>query len=196
MVRTTYLLFAVSFLLNSAIAQEPELPPELRDDPVVSEPFEDDLDAVQMPMPLTPAVENRLEKLEDWAKKTAAYLNKMNERILTEEQVREIVRDEFAQLTIKEADGKITKKTISVNEEKTSTFGLPEGAVITHINGVPVERSTYYSSTVKAPVTRYVSPSVEIRQYSRGRGIFGFLRPRVSSSSGSCRIVNGVQVCN
>lgn len=183
------LCFAISFVCG-VFAQD-DLPPELRSEPAINELFED-----EVTMPLVPAVEKRLEKLEDWAKKTSEYLNRMNERILTEEQVREIVRDEFAQLTIKEADGKITKKSISVSDEKTSTFGLPEGAVITHINGVPVERTTYYSNTVKAPVTRYTSPSVEIRQYSRGRGIFGFLRPRVSASSGSCRVVNGVQVCN
>lgn len=187
-------LIAVAMLLFPAFAIADELPPELKSEeaaPVVA-----DLggDIVYPDVPAESSdLERRVADLEDWARKTVGYLNRMNDRILSEEEVREIVRNEFAQLTIKQADGKISRKTVSVHPTSTSTFGLPSGAVITHINGVPVNQSDYYSNTVNAPVQRYVAPAAEVRTYRRRGRVFGFLRPR---SSGTCRVVNGRTVCN
>jgi hypothetical protein len=188
-----YLIALLLLVATPCVSLADELPPELQSDdaaPVVA----GGADIVYPdPVDSSPDLERRVADLEDWARKTVGYLNRMNDRILTEAEVREIVRNEFAQLTIKQADGKLTRKTVSVSPSSTTTFGLPDGAVVTHINGVPVNQSGYYSNTVNAPVTRYVSPVAEVRTYRRRGRVFGFLRAR---STGSCRVVNGRTVCN
>lgn len=162
-------------LVGFGADDQSDLPPELRT------PMEEPIESAITSTPL----EERIEALEQYARENSAYLRRMNSRVSEVER-------QLATLKIQMADGRTVEKPVEVSPTATTRFELKPGEIITHIDGVPVNGTGYYSPTVQAPVIRYVAPTTEVRQYTRGGRVFGFLRPR----AGTCRIVNGVQVCN
>lgn len=113
---------------------------------------------------------------------------------LTKEQVEEIVKVEVEKVvkvtmklgntTIeKEVPLNMTEKAVVYNSVNipgySGSFNVPEGAYISHIDGVPVNRSTVLNG--------------KSMNYSNGYLMQGVAN-RVKISS--CRIVNGLKVCN
>lgn len=122
----------------------------------------------------------------------------------TEEEIREFARDEIKkwEATVKLPTGET--KTVAASDVQVSvngyagTFDVPPGAVITAINGVPVGQRNGWTRTVEPTTRRTLSATGTVQDYTvravpapRGRVRF-FAAPQ----SGTCRIVNGVQICN
>lgn len=103
-----------------------------------------------------PTLEDRVADLERYARENTNYLIDIDKRLTAVERT-------IAKLTIKTTDGKTTTQSVSVASTNASQpFDLPPGAVITHIDGVPVHRSTFYNSTIQAPVQTYSTPAYQI----------------------------------
>lgn len=122
----------------------------------------------------------------------------------TEAEIREFAKDEIAKFhaEVKLKDGstqKIEAKNVQMSVTGYSgTFDVPEGAVITSIDGVPVSSTNGWTRVVNRAgrVSSVVgqTPNYNVRAVPlRNNSIRFFASPR---SSGTCRIVNGVQVCN
>lgn len=133
-------------------------------------------------------LEDRVEDLERYARENTNYLIGVDKRLTAVEKA-------IAKLTIKTTDGKTTVQNVPVvNTSASQPFSLPPGAVITHIDGVPVQRSTYYNSTIQAPVQTYSTPAYQIsapRVYSAPRTYSAprmFIRPRMfgTCANGRC----------
>lgn len=131
----------------------------------------------------------------------------------TEDQIREFARDEAKKLvaTVHMPDGTTkqvaAKGVVPVAENKNNTvsirgyagtFDIPEGGYITHIDGQPVVRTVLAATVEASRVVGNVQVAGVTRSFSvhaarQGRNsIRFFAAPRATT----CRIVNGVQVCN
>lgn len=122
----------------------------------------------------------------------------------TDQRVLDVVRQELAKVEasqaldaaeeLRSAEQPVSPQPLQAKTSVTdgvvfSDDPLPPGAVITHINGVPVANRPLQSS-----VDVYAYPAADSGAQPlvvpRARRLFQ------SSSSGTCRIVNGVRVCN
>jgi len=112
----------------------------------------------------------------------------------TIDEIRSVVREEIDRVTI-------TVKTVAGVEKKVEmpvsqpaaakVMELQPGERVVAINGVPVQPFNYRSEAYNAPITRYQTHAYEMRVLNQGGRFFGAVR-----SSQTCRMVNGVQVCN
>lgn len=122
----------------------------------------------------------------------------------TEQEIREFAKDEIKKFhaTVRLPNGE--SKDIPASDMKVSvngyagTFDVPEGGVVTHINGVPVGQSNGWVRTVDPATNRTLSATGVVQDYTvravpstRNRVRF-FAAPQGST----CRIVNGVRICN
>jgi hypothetical protein len=142
----------------------------------------------------------------------AAIAELQSRPYFTEEQIREFAREEAKKLvaTVQMPDGTskqvVAKDVVPVAEKKDNvvqitgyagTFEVPEGGYISHIDGQPVARQQIVASAQAARIVGNVPVAGVTRSYSihatrQGSGIRFFATPRATT----CRIVNGVQVCN
>lgn len=122
----------------------------------------------------------------------------------TEAEIRAFAKDEIEKFhaQVKLSSGEVkTVKAQSVQATVngfSGTFEVPPGGVITHINGQPVNRSNGWVRTVDPVSNRTVSavgqvPNYRVQMQPVRSGVRFFAAPR---SNSTCRIVNGVQVCN
>lgn len=122
----------------------------------------------------------------------------------TEEEIRSFAKDEIQKFhaEVKMKDG--TVKTVEATGVQVSVngysgkFEVPPGGVVTAINGVPVSPSNGWTRVVNPATNRTSSvfgqtPNFNVRAVPSRSTVRFFASPR---SNGTCRIVNGVKVCN
>jgi ribosomal protein L14 len=151
----------------------------------------------------------------------------------SDQRVLDVVRQELAKNEVSRALDVVEATTVSTNRSTAkpasksvvashtdgvvfSDDPLPAGAVITHINGVPVARQvtspstgTVYSRQVytQAPVIRRLFSRQVVTPPTYYRAVTPQAQPTPvyaqpvrewlqAPTSGTCRIVNGVKICN
>lgn len=122
----------------------------------------------------------------------------------TEAEIRAFAKDEIEKFhaQVKMPSGEV--KTVQASSVQATVAGysgvfeVPPGGVVTHINGQPVGRSNGWVRTVDRSTNRTVMaagqvPGYSVRAMPVRSGVRFFAAPR---SNSTCRIVNGVKVCN
>ena len=170
------LLCGVTFAAETPQTENGDLPPVLQNagsaDPVPELSKDTDVfESLGVSRNTSHDLEKRIEYLERYARENSTFLYRMVDKVEKIEKDVEQIKREIAKLTIKKADGTTTTQNIAVpTTAKSEPFVLPPGAVITHIDGVPVNQSTYYNPVVSRPVTQYATPRMSIRSYPASSG--------------------------
>ena len=155
----------------------------------------DDVEVVEESAYVDPVLQ-KLEAIErDIATLKAAKMQaptscQCNCQCPTIDEIRSVVREELDRVTItlKTASGvekKIEMPLTKANAPKV--MQLQPGERVVAIDGVAVQPFTYQSQAYNAPVTQYTTPRYEMRVLN---GLYGAVR------STTCRMINGVKVCN
>jgi hypothetical protein len=111
----------------------------------------------------------------------------------TLDEIRSVVREELDRVTVTLKTAKGDYKKVELPLTKTNAPAVQElqaGETVVAIDGVPVTPFRFQSQTYNAPITQYTTPRYEMRVLSQGVRSFGAVR------QSTCRMVNGVQVCN
>ena len=108
----------------------------------------------------------------------------------TLDEIRQVVREELKAVTVtlKTASGEVKKVEVPLTSSAPRFKQIQPGEVVVAINGQSVTPHRYMHNN--APVTQYTTPSFDMRVVESPRGFFGAVR------QSTCRIVNGVKVCN
>lgn len=112
------------------------------------------------------------------------------------DEIRNVIREELqtVKLTIRDEACAVKEQEVKVSDTgKAKALELQPGDRVVAIDGQPVQPYTVPHKTTGELMDYYSHPSYEVLAYPQRGIVRGAIRAR---SNSTCRIVNGVQVCN